>query len=102
MVEAGRVVAWGRNDYGQCDVPPGLVATQVAGGVGHSLALCEDGSVVAWGRNYYGQCNVPAGLVATQIAAAYYHSLAIYLIGSSRSRRRRAAWMDLEKPKTLF
>ena len=73
----GPVVAWGYNGYGQCTVPADLVATQVAAGGQHSLALRPDGSVVAWGYNGYGQCTVPADLVATQIAGGGHHSLAL-------------------------
>ena len=64
-----RVVAWGWNHAGQCDVPEGLTAAQVAAGYGHSLAICANGTVVAWGWNDEGQTNVPEGLIATQIAA---------------------------------
>jgi hypothetical protein len=38
----GRIVAWGWNDYGQCDVPAPAAADSfvaVAGGYGHSLAV---------------------------------------------------------------
>lgn len=35
----GGVVAWGYDALGQCDVPPGLVATQVAAGNGFAVAL---------------------------------------------------------------
>lgn len=63
----GKVLAWGRNDYGQigarcpqpntpsaevCDVNGILV---VAAGDNHSVALKNDGTVVAWGRNTVGQ-----------------------------------------------
>ena len=71
------VVAWGRNDSGECNVPAGLIATQVTTGNDHSLALRPDGTVVAWGWNDYGQCNVPANLVATQISAGTYKSVAL-------------------------
>jgi alpha-tubulin suppressor-like RCC1 family protein len=57
----GKIVAWGNNDYGQCNVPAlneDFIA--VAGGDFHSLGLTSDGSIVAWGRNLAGQCNVPA------------------------------------------
>ena len=72
-----RVFAWGENSSGQCNVPDGLVATRVAAGDRHALALLPDGSVVAWGENTLGQCNVPEGLVATQIAAGGDLALAI-------------------------
>jgi PKD repeat protein len=35
------VIGWGRNNYGQCDIPEGLVAVQVAGGGWHSLAIAD-------------------------------------------------------------
>lgn len=44
----GVIIAWGRNDDGQCNPPSpneGFVAVQ--GGGFHSLALKDDGSVVA-------------------------------------------------------
>src|SRR5262245_42493116 len=50
----GSVVAWGRNDYGQCIVlplPPGLSYVEVAAGGAHTVARRSDGSVVAWGYN---------------------------------------------------
>ena len=59
----GTVAAWGRNDFGQTNVPAGLSnVVAIAGGVYHSLALRSDGTVAAWGWNNYGQANVPAGL----------------------------------------
>ncbi len=57
----GTIVAWGDNDYGQCDVPaPNADFVAVAAGWWHSLGLKSDGTIVAWGLNGYGQCNVPA------------------------------------------
>ena len=81
---AEKVVAWGVNDHGQCNVPPlnsGFVAA--AAGYLHSLGLKSDGSIVAWGSNTYGQCNVPApnsGFVA--VAAGFCHSLGLRSDGS--------------------
>ncbi|HOB74995.1 MAG TPA: RCC1 domain-containing protein, partial [Phycisphaerae bacterium] len=72
-------MAWGDNDYGQCNVPaPNSGFVVVAAGWFHSLGLKADGSIVAWGANWYGQCNVPApnsGFVA--VAAGGHHNLAI-------------------------
>src|SRR5204862_18910 len=75
----GTVVAWGRNDYGQTDVPSGLSnVTAMAAGRVHSLALKGDGTVVAWGSNDYGETSVPDGLNdVTAIAAGFFHSLAL-------------------------
>ena len=78
----GTVVAWGYNDYGQTDVPPGLsnVTAISAGGAcpydcgGSSVALRSDGTVVAWGLSP----DVPAGLTnVTAIAAGLLHTVAI-------------------------
>ncbi len=54
-------MAWGWNDYGQCNVPsPNEDFIAVAGGYGHSLGLKSDSTIVAWGNNGYSQCNVPS------------------------------------------
>ena len=81
---AGSIVAWGRNEQGQGNVPApntGFVAVAARGA--HSLGLKADGSIVAWGYNNYGQCNVPApntGFVA--VAAGGGHSLGLKADGS--------------------
>ena len=50
LKEDGSIVVWGRNDYGQCNVPsPNSGFVAVAAGTHHSLGLKEDGSIVAWG-----------------------------------------------------
>jgi hypothetical protein len=86
--QPGAAVAWGWNDYGQADVPPGLSkVVAVAGGDAHSLALQSNGTVVAWGagktndpsdfRNC-GQSILPLGLSnVVAIAGGGYHSLAL-------------------------
>ncbi len=77
--DPGAIVAWGHNDYGQCNVPApngGFVA--VAAGLFHSLGVKADGSLVSWGWNEYGQCNVPApnmGFVG--VAGGGIHSLGL-------------------------
>ncbi len=77
--DAGSIVAWGDNYYGQCNVPaPNTGFVAIAGGLFHSLGLKADGSIVAWGYNYFGQCNVPApnsGFVA--VAGGQNHSLGL-------------------------
>jgi hypothetical protein len=55
------VVAWGLNNYGQCDVPaPNSDYVAIASGQWHSLGLKSDGTIIAWGLNWAGQCDVPA------------------------------------------
>jgi alpha-tubulin suppressor-like RCC1 family protein len=57
------VTAWGRNNFSQCDVPPGLTdAIAVAGGGEHSVVIKRDGTVLAWGKNTQFQTNIPFGL----------------------------------------
>jgi len=79
VTEAGVVIGWGRDDWGQATVPLGVTgAVAVAVGQSHSLALLEDGRVVAWGDNRAGQTSVPAGLTGiVGIACGANHSLAV-------------------------
>ena len=63
LTAEGRVVGWGRNDYGQTTIPSGLsnVVAIAAGGL-HSLALTAEGRVVGWGNNGFGPNGAsPAG-----------------------------------------
>jgi hypothetical protein len=77
-------VAWGDNNYGQCNVPAlpaGLTYVEIAAGAFHTVARRSDGSVVAWGQNLYGQCDVPAlpsGLTYVEIAAGGEQTIARY------------------------
>ncbi|MEV5576694.1 Ig-like domain repeat protein [Spirillospora sp. NPDC052269] len=104
LTSDGRVLAWGRNDYGQIGdgtgtnrntpvevhMPSGVTVTQIAAGRSHGLALASDGRVFAWGANGAGQVgdgtntsrytpvqvHLPPGTTATWIAASH-HSLAV-------------------------
>ena len=75
----GVTVAWGYNEYDQCNVPePNEGFAAVAGGANHSLGLKADGFIVAWGRNDDGQCNVPEPNEAfAAVAAGGNHSLGL-------------------------
>lgn len=71
------VVAWGRNDHQQAEVPNGLSNVKaVAAGQYHSVALKNDGTLVAWGNNDYEQLLVPSGNYKA-ISAGWSHTLAI-------------------------
>jgi hypothetical protein len=78
------MVAWGRNDFGQCNVPAlpgGLTYVEIAAGYRHTVARLSDGFVVAWGDNTLGQCNVPAppaGPNCIEVAAGWNHTVARY------------------------
>lgn len=53
LSENGSVVAWGSNDQGQANVPPGLNnAVAISAGSGYSLALLRNGEIVHWGDPY--------------------------------------------------
>ena len=73
------IAAWGWNEYGQRQTPPGLTNVwQVSAGLWHNLCLKSSGTVAAWGRNLSGQTNVPPGLSnVTAVAAGWHHSLAL-------------------------
>ena len=79
-----KVVAWGRNNFGQTNVPSGLVnVVQIAAGYTHSVALKADGTVVAWGSNTLGETNVPAGLTdVVAVDAGQNFSVALKTNGS--------------------
>jgi alpha-tubulin suppressor-like RCC1 family protein len=71
------VAAWGRNIYGETNVPADLTnVVAIAAGSSHNLALKADGTVAAWG--FYGLTNVPLGLTnVVAIACGSFHSLAL-------------------------
>ncbi len=108
----GRIMAWGRNDFGQLGIgstegalSPTLISTLskvvgVAGGDLHSMALTTNGRVYAWGFNNLGQLGngstqnsstpiqVPLKGTAVDIATRNAHGLAL------RSDGTIAAWGD--------
>ena len=81
------LVAWGRDNYNQTDIPGGLAnVTAISASLYHSLALRTDGTVAAWGAGTtntgstpnYGQALVPSGLTnVAAVAAGTFHSLAL-------------------------
>ncbi len=83
----GKVVAWGNDSSGQCDVPATLQNAQdavaIAAGGYHSLAIRLNGTVIAWGANDDGQTNVPVGLTGVVgVAAGAWHSVALCTDGT--------------------
>ena len=80
LKQDGSIVAWGRNNYGQCNVPsPNTGFIAISAGHLHSLGLKQDGSIVTWGA--IGNAPAPnTGFVA--VAAGDYHSLGLKQDGS--------------------
>jgi alpha-tubulin suppressor-like RCC1 family protein len=89
LLSNGQVMAWGRNDLGQCGngttttpiTTPGYVLTaagtpltnviQIAGGENNGIALKSDGTVWVWGsdgNNQTGVCGGANALYAIQVA----------------------------------
>lgn len=72
------VIAWGRNDYGQCEPPADLSdVVAISAGGGTPLALHKDGTIVTWGEN-----SVPADLSAAKAIAAGKTSAALLIDGT--------------------
>jgi hypothetical protein len=60
---ATRVIAWGTNNFGQLDVPPGLTnVISIATAPYAAIALTAEGRLVPWGDNRNGRLNIPDGL----------------------------------------
>lgn len=78
----GCVVACGRNQGGQCDIPEleeGLSYTpQLSAGWDHTVLLRSDGRAVTCGSNHCGQCDIPPldkGLSYVQVSAGCTHTV---------------------------
>jgi alpha-tubulin suppressor-like RCC1 family protein len=110
LTSTGAVYAWGYNAFGQLGVgttkqsdvpllvhlPAGVIATAIAAGKYHSLAVTSTGAVYAWGYNASGQLGnnstitstvpvlvaLPTGVKAKAIGAGDSHSLAVADNGS--------------------
>ena len=77
-LDEGRVIAWGLNNYGQCNVPDEYFV-QICAGAYHNLGLRSDGSIVAWGEI---RVATPTEGGFTQIAAGHGWSMALRADGS--------------------
>ncbi len=82
---AGRVYAWGLNNFGQTGIPPddgedalcverptlvkalsGAKIRQIAGGLNHSIACTDKGTVFVWGRCDGSQLGIDLATVPTK------------------------------------
>jgi formylglycine-generating enzyme required for sulfatase activity/alpha-tubulin suppressor-like RCC1 family protein len=86
-VEAQVVRAWGRNDYGQTNVPSDLGAVSaLASGAFHSGVMRADGSVTLWGRNDYGQSSLPTDVgPVSAVALGGAHTVVVKMDGNVRA-----------------
>ena len=72
---------WGRNDYGQTDVPTLNNPIKVSTGLLHTCAL-DDAGIVCWGRNDFGQADVPTLSSPSDISSGDYHNCAVDTSGT--------------------
>jgi alpha-tubulin suppressor-like RCC1 family protein len=78
----GSLSAWGRNDYGQCDVPETADFKMISAGRFFGIGLRKDGSLMGWGANTVGQCDVPPGNDYISVSAGMGHGIALRSDGS--------------------
>lgn len=80
------VVAYGKNEYGECDVDKwsDIVAVAVGGGFfgAFTVGLRYDGTVVAVGSNEYGQCRTSTWRDIVAIAAGERHTVGLRANGT--------------------
>jgi alpha-tubulin suppressor-like RCC1 family protein len=74
-----KVVCWGRNNFGQCNVPEDLEnVISIKCGHYHTTALISEGKVFCYGYNNYGECDVPKDLEnVISIECDQYHTIAL-------------------------
>ena len=77
LTNDGKVLAYGNNEYGQCDVSEWTDIVDIAAGSNFSLGLKVDGTVVATGNNDSGQCDVSGWKDIICIEAKYGNSFGI-------------------------
>jgi alpha-tubulin suppressor-like RCC1 family protein len=78
LTQDEKVVCWGSNEYGQCDVPAILEdVVAVHCGAYFTAALLMKGTVICWGHNESGQCDVPAGVNFVAVSCGYSHTSGI-------------------------
>ena len=73
----GTMECWGRSPYGQLNVPPSEVVTQVSAGFATTCAIRPDASIGCWGSDGSGQTNVPTTGAYTQVSAGFYQVCAL-------------------------
>lgn len=77
LLSNGKVMAFGSDLYGQCDVSGWKNIVAISAGANHTVGLTADGKVVAVGRNNAGQTAVSSIKSAVMISAGGRHTLAL-------------------------
>lgn len=73
----GTALAYGYNEYGQCNVTQWTNLIQIASGYRHTVGLLSNGTCVATGANDRGQCNVESWDNIKMIAASSNHTIGL-------------------------
>lgn len=98
--EDGSIMAWDPSGF-SCEIPVEAIA--VAATLSDLYALLPGGLVAYWDYTWEDMNLEPTiipGLRATALAIHFWNFV---VIGEwARDRRRRAAWLNLEKPKTML
>lgn len=90
-------------NYGQCDVPPNAVFTQISAGYAHTCGILVGGVTICWGcggNQNNGQCNVPSGTTFTQISAGQSLTCGILTNGSATCWGENG-WGEASPPQGL-
>jgi alpha-tubulin suppressor-like RCC1 family protein len=72
------LIGWGKNQFGQINVPSDHDFLSIGGGWEHSLAVRVDGTLLGWGWNSNGQVNIPPGEKFNAVAGGLFHSVALH------------------------
>ncbi len=75
--EDGTVVAFGGNDWGQCDVQDWTGITEIAAGYPVTLGLRADGTVAVAGANVHGECEVSGWTDIVEVSGGHWHSVGL-------------------------
>jgi len=79
LTEEGKVVVWGDNRAGQCNVPNNLRnVIAISAGGDHTVALTKEGKVITWGDITETQDNIPNDLKnVIAISSGRFHTVAL-------------------------
>jgi hypothetical protein len=93
---ATRVIAWGTNNFGQLDVPPGLTnVISIATAPYAAIALTAEGRLVPWGDNRNGQLNINRsrlGFGARCPGSLWVDQRGVHCRGRQPIGRRESGW----------
>lgn len=81
LKEHGSLVAWGLNNYGQCDVPDSNDFIMISASKDSSMGLRSDGTIIRWGQRG-GIWSPPEGVKVVDISRGWFIWSAVLSDGS--------------------